>query len=209
MAQRDRKALFIVGARDRYHRRLVDWARRASPLLQISQSDSVDEAFEALQAVEHPEETSVIIYVRWLPARSNDHHPSYDAAEERLEPFGGKLIIWETPYSESPNDYFKIPRKNQAYFPDCRSAVHRRSIRRRTGALSAAFVYLLMGVFLSDRGSDRLDRLRSRSENWKNWVLEVIPLNPRPNLHAFSYWFLNLLDGFKRLARIPGTLAGA
>ena len=207
MAQRDRKALFIVGASDRYQRRLVDWARRASPLLQISQSDSIDEAFEALRAVEYPEETSVIIYVRWLPARSNDHHPLYDAAEERVEPFGRKLIIWETPYSESPNDYFKIPGKTQHTFllPECRPS---RSIRRRRGAISA-FVYLLMGVFLSDRGSDRLDRLRSRPENWKNWVLEVIPLNPRPNLHAFSYWFLNLLDGFKRLARIPGTLAGA
>ena len=168
---------------------------------------TINEAFEALRAVEHPEETSVIIYVRWLPARSNDHHPSYDAAEERLEPFGRKLIIWETPYSESPHDYFKIPQKTRHTFllPVCRP---RKPIRYDRGAISA-FVYLLMGVFLSDRASDRLGRLRSKPENWKNWVLEVIPLNPRLNLHAFSDWFLNLFDGFKRLARIPETLAGA
>ena len=207
MAEHDRKALFIVGACNRYHRRLVDWARRTSPLIRIFQSGSIDEAFEALRAVGHPQETSVIIYVRWPPARSIDHHPSFDAVEERLEPFSRKLIIWETPYSESPCDYFKVPRETRHTFllPGCGP---RRPIFYYRGAISA-FVYLLMGVFLSDRASDRLERLRSRPEDWQSWVPEVIPLNPRPNLHAFNYWLLNLFDGFKRLARIPGTLAGA
>lgn len=205
MAEHDGKALFIVGARDCYHRRLVQWARRASPLIRVSRSDSIDEAFEALRPARLPEETAVIIYVRWSPARPDDHQPSYDAAEERLEPFGRKLIIWETPYSESPCDYFKVPRGTRHTFllPGCGP---RRPIRYR-GAISA-YVYLLMGVFLSDQGSDRLERLRSTPEHWRSWVLEVSPLHPRPNLHAFSYWVLNLLDGFKRFATIPATLTG-
>lgn len=207
MAEHDRKVLVIVGAHDRYHRRLVDWARRASPLIRISRSGSIDEAFEALRVVQRPEEISVIICFRWFPARSSDHHPPYDAVEERLEPFGRKLIIWETPYSESPSGYFEVPRETRHTFllPRCRP---RRPVFYYRGAISA-YVYLLIGVFLSDQGSDRLEQLRTKPENWKNWVLEASPLNPRPNLHAFSYWLLNLFDGFKRLARIPATLTGA
>ena len=202
-----RKALFIVGARNRHQRRLVQWARRTSPLIRISQPGSIDEAFEALRAVEHPEETSVIVCVRYSPAHPNAHHPPYAAVEERLEPFDRKLLIWETLYSESPCDYFKVPRKTRhtLLLPGCPP---RRPIFYYRGAISA-YVYLLMGVFLSDRNSDRLERLRSRPQDWRNWVLEVSPINPRPNLHAVSYWFLNLLDGFKRLAGIPATPAGA
>lgn len=206
MAEDGGKALFIVGARNRYQRRLVQWARRTSPLIRISQPGSIDEAFEALRVVEHPEETSVIVYVRWSPAWSIAHHPPYAAVEEWLEPFDRKLLIWETPYSESPSDYFKVPRETRHTFllPRCRP---RRPVFYYRGPISA-YVYLLMGVFLSDQNSDRLERLGSSPQDWRNWVLEVSPFNSRPNLHAFSYLFFKALDGFKRFAGIPATTAG-
>ena len=72
MAERDRTVLLIVGAQDRHQKRLVNWARRANPLIQISEMGSVNEALELLRALERPKKTCVIIYVRSLPASSDD-----------------------------------------------------------------------------------------------------------------------------------------
>ena len=108
MAERDRTVLLIVGAQDRHQKRLVNWARRANPLIQISEMGSVNEALELLRALERPKKTCVIIYVRSLPASSDDQQ-SYETTEELVVAFKSKLIIWERPFSESASDYFRRP----------------------------------------------------------------------------------------------------
>ena len=72
MAERGRTVFLVVGASDRHQRRLVNWARRANPLVQVSQPGSISEAQVLLQALEHPKNTSVVIYVRSLSASSDD-----------------------------------------------------------------------------------------------------------------------------------------
>ena len=193
MAERDRTVLLIVGAQDRHQKQLVNWARRANQLIQISQLGSVNEALELLRALEHPQKTCVIIYVRSLPASSDDQQ-LYETTEEPVAAFKSKLIIWERPFSKSASDYFRRPQRTEHTFllPGC---LPLRPSWYYRGAITV-YPYLLIGVFLSDlkkRGGDVLDRLRARPEDWQSWVLAVSPLKPRPKMHTFADGLFGLL----------------
>ena len=200
MAERDRTVLLIVSAQDRHQKQLVNWARRANPLIQISQLGSVNEALELLRALEHPQKTCVIIYVRSLPASLDDQWP-YETTEELVAAFKSKLIIWERPFSKSASDYFRKPKGTEHTFllPGCQSL---RPSWYYRGTITV-YPYLLIGVFLSDlkkHGAAVLDRLHSRPADWQSWVVEVSPLKPRPKMHTFADGLFGLLR-WSRLIR--------
>ena len=191
----ERTVLLVVGTQDRHQRRLVAWARRADSLIRVALLSSTTAALEFLRALEHPSKTSVIIYVRSLSTSSDDQQ-LYQTTERLVTDFKKKLIIWETPYSESPFDYFKIPRRTKHTFllPGCRSL---RPMWYYRGTITV-YPYLLIGVFLSDlrkQGPDILDQLRDKPENWQSWVLEVSPIKPKPKMHT-------LFDGIVGTSRI-------
>ena len=193
MAERDRTVFLIVGAQDRHQKQLVNWARRANQLIQISQLGSVNEALELLRALEHPQKTCVIIYVRSLPASLDDQWP-YETTEDLVAAFKSKLIIWERPFSKSASDYFRKPKGTEHTFllPGCRSL---RPSWYYRGTITV-YPYLLIGVFLSDlkkHGADVLDRLHSRPADWQSWVVEVSPLKPRPKMHTSADGLFGLL----------------
>ncbi len=192
LADPDRTVFLVVGAPDRHQRQLVKWARGANPLIQISQLSSINEAQALLQALERPKNTSVVIYFRSFSASSDDQQP-YETTEELVAAFKSKLIIWERPFSESASDYFRRPPGTEHTFllPECRSLSPSWYYR---GAITV-YPYLLIGVFLADvkkHGSEVLDRLRARPEDWQSWVLQVSPLKPRPKMHTLPDWILGV-----------------
>ena len=193
MADRDRTILLIVGKQNRHQKQLVNWARRAEPLIQISQLGSINEVLALLRTLEHPKKTTVVIYARSLPASSDDQQ-LYETTEELVAAFKSKLIIWERPFSKSASDYFRRPHRTEHTFllPGC---LPLRPSWYYRGAITV-YPYLLIGVFLSDlkkRGGDVLDRLRARPEDWQSWVLAVSPLKPRPKMHTFADVLFGLL----------------
>ena len=195
MADRDRTILLIVGKQNRHQKQLVNWARRAEPLIQIAQLGSINEALALLRTLEHPKKTTVVIYARSLPASSDDQQ-LYETTEEPVAAFKSKLIIWERPFSKSASDYFRRPQRTEHTFllPGC---LPLRPSWYYRGAITV-YPYLLIGVFLSDlkkRGGDVLDRLRARPEDWQSWVLAVSPLKPRPKMHTFADVLFGLLRG--------------
>lgn len=198
MARRDRTVLVVVGSPDRHQRRLIKWARRADPRVQISQLTSIGEAPAVLRVLDHPKDTSVVVYVRWFSAGS-DAEESYEITEERVAACKRKLIIRERPFSASAADYFRSPPGTEYTFllPACPSLSPRWYFQ---GAISA-YPYLLIGKFLEDQeehGWDAIDRLRAEPEDWQRWVLQVLPLKRRPNVHPpfpdciFAVWNLIL-----------------
>ena len=181
MPEHDRTVLLVVGPPDRYQRRLIEWARRASPGIGIAQPGSVNEASARLRALDHPEGAAVVVYVRWRPDGSNARPPG-EALEEEMAACRRKLVIRETPFSHAAADYFRRPRGTAHTFL-LPAAPPLSPGQRGPGAISA-YPYLLIGKFLEDRGA--IERLGARPQEWQNWVREVVPLEPRPKMHALS-----------------------